>query len=40
MSNEAEYDEIIKESLKELEQNQVEEQMFQDMLKDTMVQSK
>ena len=40
MSNEAEYEEIIKESLKELEQNQVEEQMFQDMLKDTMVQSK
>jgi len=35
-----EYDQIIKESLKELEQNQLEEQMFQEMLKDTLVQSK
>lgn len=40
LDDEEEYDEIIKESLKELEQNSVEEQMFQDMLKETIVQSK
>ena len=39
-SQEEEYDQIIKESLKELEQNQNEEKMFSEMLKDTLVQSK
>ena len=39
-ADEAEYDQIIKDSLQELEENQLEEQMFKDMLQDTIVQSK
>lgn len=35
-----EYEQIIKESLREMEQNQQEEKMYLDMLKDTIVQSK
>lgn len=35
-----EYEQIIKESLREMEQNQQEEKLYLDMLKDTIVQSK